>query len=80
MTDSLQIAMNVIYKYINFGDCGLYDNHNCVGDAMRTIYEDDNITIMLCERHNYFEVFGLTDEDFDKLHDFYNDLRGGNRD
>lgn len=40
---------------------------NTVGDEMATIYKKDGVTIDFCPSYWYIEVFGLTDEDFDKL-------------
>lgn len=39
-----------------------------------TLYEDDEITIDVCQFWSYFEVFGLTDEEFRELKGFYEAL------
>lgn len=42
---------------------------------MSTIYDEDGLTIDVCYRYSYFEVFGLTDEEFEELKKFYVYLR-----
>lgn len=38
---------------------------------MSTIYDEDGLTIDVCYYYSYFEVFGLTDEEFEELKKFY---------
>ena len=71
----LEQAKAVIKENIRRGDCGLFNTRNFVGDPMATIYESDGLTIDICDYYSYFEVFGLTDEEFEKLHDFYLELQ-----
>lgn len=70
----LEIAKHIIEENINDADCGIYDCRNLVGDEMDTLYEDTEITIDICYGWAYFEVFGLTDEEFSELQDFYSEL------
>ena len=70
----LEIAKEIIKEHYEEGDCGLYDTRNIVGDWMTTIYEDDNLTIDICYGYSYFEVFGLSNEDFNQLLIFYHNL------
>lgn len=41
---------------------------------MTTIYKDDELTIDICYDYSYFEVFGLSDTEFEELEDFYESL------
>lgn len=72
---NLKKAKEVIEKYFDAGDCGLFNCRNYVGDPMMTIYEDENITIDICYSWSYFEVFGLTGQEFSELKKFYEGLR-----
>lgn len=72
---NLEKAKEVIKEHFNSGDCGLFDCRNCVGDIMDTIYEDESITIDICYFWSYFEVFGLTQEEFSKLQRFYERMK-----
>ena len=65
---------NVIRNnYIN-AICGLFFNRNWAGDHMSTIWEEDGVTIDICYNYEYFEVFGLTEEEENELLAFYNSL------
>lgn len=70
----LDIAKEIIKEHYEEADCGLYDTRNIVGDWMTTIYEDDSLTIDICYNYSYFEVFGLSNEDFEELLTFYASL------
>lgn len=41
---------------------------------MVTVYDDAGLTIDICYSYAYFEVFGLSDEDFAELKNFYKSL------
>ncbi len=41
---------------------------------MATIYDDGSLTIDICYYYSYFEVFGLTDVEFQELTSFYTAL------
>lgn len=45
----------------------MFDTRNIAGDSMFTIYDQDGITVDYCHYYEYIEVFGLSDEDFEKL-------------
>ncbi len=53
---------------------GLFFTRNWIGDPMTTIWEEDGITIDICYAYEYFEVFGLTEEEEDELLKFYDSL------
>ena len=70
----LDIAKDIIKEFYFLADCGIYDTRNIVGDRMTTIYEDDELIIDICYNYSYFEVFGLSEADFNELEKFYNML------
>ena len=71
---NLQKAKEVIKKHISSARCGIFDCRNLVGDEMTNIYEDGSITIDICYFWEYFEVFGLTREEFAELEKYYEKL------
>lgn len=70
----LDIAKKIIKKHYKEYDCGIFNTSNIAGDHMETIYEDDSIEILGCHYYSYFEVFGLSRDDFDKLEEYYDGL------
>lgn len=74
--DKLEIAKKVIKKNIKDGYCGLFNTRNLVGDAMTTLYEEDGLTIDICYFFSCFEVFGLTDAEFQSLDKYYHKIGG----
>lgn len=73
--DRLEKAKEIIKENFSLYDCGLFNTRNLVGDPISTIYDEDGLTIDVCYRYSYFEVFGLTDEEFEELKKFYVYLR-----
>lgn len=71
----LEKAKEVIKEYYDNARCGIFDTRNVGGDSMTTIYKEDGLTIDIGYFWEYFEVFGLTDDDFEELEFFYNRLR-----
>lgn len=53
---------------------GIFDTRNIIGDRMEIIYCDNELQIEICRDWGYFEVFGLTDEEFEELIVFYYEL------
>lgn len=72
-------AKKIIKANWKMADCGIFDCRNLVGDPMETIYEEDGLQIDICYGWAYFEVFGLTDSEFEQLADYYCKLRGRGR-
>lgn len=70
----LEKAKEVIKEYAEAADCGIFNCRNTEGDPMGTIYEDSELTIDICYGWRYFEVFGLSDEEFQKLEEYYEAL------
>ena len=69
--NKLDIAKRIIKENYKDADCGIYDSRNLVADQMTTIYRDNGLTIDICYGWSYFEVFGLSDDEFNELEKFY---------
>ena len=65
----------VIKEYYKDANCGIYDCRNMVGDPMDMIYKDGKVRIDICYHWSYFEVFGLTDKEFEELAKYYHTLQ-----
>ena len=70
----LDIAKRIIKEYYDAACCGIYASRNIVGDPMNSIYDDGELSIDICYHWSYFEVFGLSNDDFTELKKFYNSL------
>ena len=67
---------NVIRNHYSDADCGLFFTPNRAGDPMSTIWKEDGVTIDICYEYQYFEIFGLTEEEENELLAFYDSLIG----
>lgn len=74
-SERLAKAKEIIKENFSSYDCGLFNSRNLLGDPMGTIYNEDGLTIDVCDYYSYFEVFGLTDDEFEELKDFYKGLQ-----
>ena len=72
--NKLRKAKEIIRKNIEHGDYGLLDEENILGDETYNIYNENGLIINICYEQSYFEVIGLSDEEFKKLEDYYNNL------
>lgn len=72
MSKNLETAKEIIKKNLGDAVCGIFDSRNIVGDYMENLYDDGKLKIDICYGYSYFEVFGLTTEEFEKLKEFYN--------
>lgn len=69
--NKLEKAKEIIMKEISDGDCGIFHTRNIVGDRMEEIFNDGELKIDICYSWRYFEVFGLSDDEFKELTKFY---------
>ena len=69
---NLDIAKEIIDEYFDIADCGLFNTRNLVGDPMTTVYNANGLTIDVCYHYSYFEVFGLSADEFKQLEKYYN--------
>ena len=70
----LEKAKEVIRKHFKDAQGGIYDCRNWVGDPMTNVYDDGEISVDICYGHEYFEVFGLSDDEFRELAEYYASL------
>jgi len=68
----LKPIKKVIKENIENGCCGIYNTRNIAGDYMENIYNKNGIQIDICYYWSYFEVFGLTLEEWEEIKNFYN--------
>jgi hypothetical protein len=71
----LEKAKEIITEHFKDADCGIFNSRNFVGDPMLTIYDDGELNIDICYYWSYFEVFGLTENDFNLLKKYYEELK-----
>ena len=74
MTKEVEKVKEVIKNNIEDASYGIFDCRNIVGDPMETIYDEDGVRIDICRNWEYFEVFGLTNEEFAEVKSFYEGL------
>ena len=74
MTNDMEKVKAVISNNIEDALYRIFDCCNICGDPMETIYDEGGIRIDLCRNWRYFEVFGLTNEEFAEVESFYEDL------
>ena len=67
----LEKAKEIIKENFDDACCGIFDSRNFVGDPMFNIYEKDGLTVDICYNYSYFEVFGLSSEEFKELEKYY---------
>lgn len=72
--NNLEKAKEIVKKYYKDADCGIFNSRNVLGDEMITIYKNESLTIEICYNYAYFEVFGLTNEEFKELEKYYDSL------
>ena len=72
--NKLEKAKEIIKEHYKDGDCGIFDSQNIIGDWMTNIYNDNGLAIDICYGWSYFEVFGLSDEEFTELCKYYEEL------
>ena len=76
MMNNLEIAKEIIKKEnaTMWLKGGIFNTRNFVGDIMETVYAKDGLMIDVCRGHLYFEVFGLTEVEFEELESYYEAL------
>ena len=77
MSDKLEKAKKIIKENYESGKFGLFDSRNIVGDIMHTIYNENGLQIDICYGYQYFEVFGLSENEFKELQTYYSEVLGG---
>lgn len=70
----LEKSKSIIKEYYDGFDCGIFNSRSISGDPIIPIYQDGEITIYACPYYSYFEVFGLSKEEFAELEKYYESL------
>ena len=71
----LETAKKIIKENIENARFGIFDCPNFTGDSMVCLYAQDGLKILICFSYEYFEVFGLTNEEFEELSKYYDSLQ-----
>ena len=74
---NLEKAKEIVKANYSDARYGIFDSRNTFGDSTNTIYSDGGLTIVICYDYEYFEVFGLSESDFEELERYYNSLAEG---
>lgn len=76
MTAKITKAMEIIKTYCAHAKYGIFDTQNLVDGETVTVYADaaTGLIIDICYLYGYFEVFGLSDEEFTTLKNYYKSL------
>ena len=72
--NKLEKAKEIIKESWELAKYGMFNSRNNTGDKMFTIYNQDGLVIDICYHYGYFEVFGLSGEEFRELREFYYEL------
>ena len=73
---NFEIAKDIITANIESATCGIFNVRNIVGDPMVCLHDDKNgLRVDICYYYSYFEVFGLTPDEFYELEKYYNKLK-----
>lgn len=65
---------NLIKENFRDGDCGLFNTRNIAGDLMTNIFKGHFFALDICYNYSYFEIFGMNEEEFKELEEYYNSL------
>ena len=72
--NNLEKAKEIIKEHYKDADCGIFNTRNWAGDVMTAIYDKDGLTVDICYNWSYYEVFGLSNDDFLELSKYYYSL------
>lgn len=71
MKTKLEIAKQIVKENCHAACHGMYNCRGTAEDTMNTLYDDGELRIDICYGWSYFEVFGLSPNDFAELERFY---------
>ena len=71
MTSTIEKVKEVIKNNIEDALCGIYNYHTVSSCPVKTIYNEDDVSVKLCTFWGYFEVLGLTNKEFAEVKLFY---------
>ena len=73
--EEFDVIKNLIKENFKYGECGLFDTRNIVGDSMNSLFKGEHLALDICYDYSYFEVFELSHEEFMELSEYYYNLR-----
>ena len=68
---NLDKAKQIVKENYEDAKCGIFNSRNTAGDDMAILYNDNGLRVEICYFWMYFEVFGLSTEEFAELSRFY---------
>ena len=71
MTD-YELAKTVLKAQLDYAGEELYDSDNIAGDPVETLFDNGRFHINLCADYGYFDVVGLSSDDFAHLKMWWN--------
>lgn len=74
--EELKKVKNIIKEHIEDYNCGIFNTRNLAGDFMETIFNGKYFTLDGCYHYSYYELFGATDEEFEKIEKWYYKIGG----
>ena len=72
--EEIEKVKELIKENIEYGSCGLFNCGNWIGDSVETLFKGSFLILKQCYGYCYFEVFGTTENEFDELMKWYEDL------
>ena len=72
--NNLKKAKEIVKENFENAPCGLFNTRNVAGDVMTNIYDENGLIVDICYEYMYFEVFGLSDDEFAELLKYYRGL------
>lgn len=60
-------------NYISAG-CGIFNSRNIAGDQMDNLFDGEYFSVDICFDYGYYEVFSTTNEEWQELKQYYNEL------
>ena len=71
MISTIEKVKEVIKNNIEDALCGIYNYPTVYSRPVKTIYNEDDVSVKLCTVWGYFEVLGLTNKEFAEVKSFY---------
>lgn len=72
--NKLEKAKEIVKENFENARYGIFDSRNTVGDYISNLYNDGELQIDICYPYRYYEVFGLSCDEFEELEAYYNSL------
>lgn len=65
--DNAEKIIDFLKEYFGGEKIQIFYTKNWAGDEMFTIYDEDNIVIDYSPYYDYIEIFGMNEEDYNKV-------------